>query len=244
MGANRNSVIWGFVQNPTRKGTPIRTPKAHHYAQDADRGRCGKRRTEAEALHAFLVPGFTLIEIIVSISIITVLIAILIPTLPLAFNAARRTKCAANLRSIGQAVELYKNEFKEALPLARYMPPPWLSADVAPPLNVVLTKYFEAATPAYRCPGDRIVHATEYKDPSGTPRTTGVSYTYLSELGGRPYDRAFYFTKFGLSPSETPLAHDFDGGTFETQTGEFVSVDFFHDVRNLLFIDGHVGRFE
>lgn len=187
--------------------------------------------------------GFSLVEVICSIAIITVLIALLMPMIPKVRNAARRSACAVNLRSLGQGVEMYKHEFKEMLPLARYMPPPWLSRDDAPPLNVALARFIEPDTTAYRCPGDRVVHATAYTDASGAPRTTGMSYTYLSELGGRPYERTFYFTKFGLSASQTPLAHDFDGGSFETQSGAIVRVDFFHDVRNLLFVDGHVGRF-
>lgn len=186
--------------------------------------------------------GFTLIELLVSMAIIAVLIGILLPTLPKVRNAARQAACAANLRSVGQGIEVYKNDFREVFPIAKYMPPPWLSGDVDVPLNVALERYIEPLTPAYRCPGDRIVFFKEYTDDTGATKTTGMSYTYLSALGGQPYDDTFFYTRLGLSPSDAPVAHDFDGGTFETQTGEFVVVDFFHDRRNLLFADGHAGK--
>lgn len=185
--------------------------------------------------------GYSLLELLVTIAVIAVLIGVLLPALPLARDAARRSACGSNLRQIGVAIELYKGDSNEVLPRARYMPRPWLSGDDAAPLNEALGAYLDSGSGVWRCPGDTVVHATTYDDGR---RTTGVSYTYVSELGGQPYERTFFFSKFGLSASETPLAHDFDGGTFETQDGDFVFVDFFHSRRNMLFVDGHVGRFE
>lgn len=54
-----------------------------------------------------LVParrGFTLIELLVVISIIALLIAILLPALAAAKNAALKTQCAANLQQTGIAI--------------------------------------------------------------------------------------------------------------------------------------------
>ena len=57
--------------------------------------------------------GFTLIELLVVIAIIALLVSILIPSLRQARELARRVACAANLRSIHQALVLYGEDFDE-----------------------------------------------------------------------------------------------------------------------------------
>jgi prepilin-type N-terminal cleavage/methylation domain-containing protein/prepilin-type processing-associated H-X9-DG protein len=61
--------------------------------------------------------GFTLVELLVVIGIIALLVSILLPSLNRAREAAQRTKCLANLRSIGQMCTMYANVSKGALPL-------------------------------------------------------------------------------------------------------------------------------
>jgi prepilin-type N-terminal cleavage/methylation domain-containing protein len=61
--------------------------------------------------------GFTLVELLVVIGIIALLVSILLPTLNRARESARRTKCLANLRSIGQFVNMYANAFKGQIPI-------------------------------------------------------------------------------------------------------------------------------
>ena len=60
--------------------------------------------------------AFTLVELLVVIGIIALLIAILLPVLARVREQAVTLKCLANLRTCGQAFEMYADEHKGCLP--------------------------------------------------------------------------------------------------------------------------------
>jgi len=186
--------------------------------------------------------GFSLVELLIALFVIAALMALLMPALPRMRDAAQRAACGANLGDIGKAVELFRADHRETFPKARYMPPPWLSGDPDPPFNTAMAAYLPVNAGSYVCPGDRVVHNRTYTAADGSTATTGMSYTYIVALSGVTFEQSFYSRFLRWTVTETPVLHDFDGGVFETQDGQQVKVDFFHEQRNALFVDGHVGQ--
>ena len=79
--------------------------------------------------------GFTLIELLVVIAIIAMLVAILLPAVQQAREAARRSTCINNLKQLGLAFHNYHDSYK-MLPICNYF------AGIASP-NVAVLPYLE-----------------------------------------------------------------------------------------------------
>ena len=66
--------------------------------------------------------GLTLIELLIIVALVGLLIALLLPAVQMAREAARRTQCGNNLRQIGMAVHEHHN-------VRRMLPSGWMVTD-------------------------------------------------------------------------------------------------------------------
>jgi len=88
--------------------------------------------------------GFTLVELLVVIAIIGVLVALLLPAIQAAREAARRSKCTNNMKQFGIALQTYHDSLK-TFPPGGCMPvkSEMRSNDLFSSLHTMLLPYFE-----------------------------------------------------------------------------------------------------
>src|SRR4051812_11945292 len=120
--------------------------------------------------------AFTLLELMVAIGIISILAALILPTLARSKLSARATGCINNLRQIGMALQLYTDENDNRYPTMFDAP---LSRDSAittnllPRVDHVLISFLSNSN-LLRCPADS----------RGLFEETGCSYAWNTLVNG------------------------------------------------------------
>lgn len=196
---------------------------------------------------------FSLIELLVVVSIIAILAGLLLPAVGLVRDAARAVSCAANLRQIGMGFQAYCLDNNGALPPALLDAPSgtgdrfWF-ATIAPYLDASKhdsTSYVDLneASVLWGCP-------TWAKNPSttwscgygmnshpGRPTSNATNYQY----NGQPTSiygtyAVFYLQQLTL-PAERPMFGDSTLWDFpgSAEAGRH------HGRLSTLYLDGHVG---
>jgi type II secretory pathway pseudopilin PulG len=67
--------------------------------------------------------GFSLLDLLVSIAVIALLIAILLPSLSSVQQTARRAVCGSNVRQLGLGLALYAGAYQDAMPPSAFRRP-------------------------------------------------------------------------------------------------------------------------
>jgi prepilin-type N-terminal cleavage/methylation domain-containing protein/prepilin-type processing-associated H-X9-DG protein len=152
-----------------------------------------QRTTDNEQLH-----GFTLIELLVSVSIISILAAVLIPAIMQARSATRRTVCQNSLRQWALAVRMYADANHGRLPYRGQGVQPTTRLDAPDDwINAIPTfaespSYVElVSAKAQPKPGD----ATIWMCPDAEPLDPGDP---LHRLPPKPFDEKTFFA-YGMN---------------------------------------------
>jgi len=101
-------------------------------------------------VHRKLRAGFTLIELVVVISIILILAAMLLPVFERAVKSAEAVSCLANIRHLALASQLYSSDYDEQLPPALLDVPGSTKKNC---WDVLLLPYV-GSSQIYLCPAD------------------------------------------------------------------------------------------
>ena len=170
---------------------------------------------------------FTLIELLVVISIISILASLLLPALGRARDLAKRTACAANLRSVSLAFSVYASENDAVIPaplmeedLGIQLDPFWDAVNALPERyyftwqQLLCPKYFQdgwvLACPVMKNLDEAYVSAN-YPAVSPALAWAGTTYGMDTNAGGGIGDVVWnYFRDLSNleSPSETLLLCD------------------------------------
>jgi len=182
------------------------------------------------------VRGFTLLELLASVAIITVLAALLVPAANRFNDQAKATKCASHLRQIGNALKLYSLEHEQTFPKTDSFST-WYW-QLGPYLGMDETM---GKAPKPKIAGVFICPAFAYRS---SPRQDEVCYAY----------NAFVTPDFGAThwnyraivprPASTFLVVEINGSTQRYSPGSGSGFEARHpnNTANYLFVDGHVDR--
>jgi prepilin-type N-terminal cleavage/methylation domain-containing protein len=188
--------------------------------------------------------ALTLVELLVVVAIVAILMALAFPVFTHARETARRSKCIANMKQLGTAVDLYTQDWDEKYP--------WAWADdgynydqtrFSPPLKQCVNQYVKNDA-VWHCPSD--TGETWPLMQGGYERRTPPLHTF-------PAGSSYYWLGLGMDavlpgrrasvlkrPSEVILLHETrpwhgtnrPDDTYWTSTSQF----------NVLYCDQHVSR--
>ncbi len=223
-----------------------------------------RRPTRVRCLHR----GFTVVELLVVIAIISMILAILLPSLSAARRASWTTACKSNLRELARAWSEYCNQnsdhfLQDVNTHINYggkqgITQPTYGPDIAKPLNAQLNQPLvtTAGIDVFRCPldvGNKSRKPSCY-DYYGTSYMTNVFLVGQDQLPANPFDACYSLmqkvnkrmkrltrARVSVSHADVPLIGDF-GFIASWDKAESASFDWHAKPakHNIAFLDGHV----
>jgi len=125
-----------------------------------------------------LAGGFTLIELLVVIAIIAILAAILFPVFAQAREKARQAQCGSNVRQLGLAINMYKQDYDERFPFGGWLPANNGSGE----WQNTVAPYIKNKG-LYRCPSSTDLDEDPNNPQQWAWNRNPVSYLYNNQLG-------------------------------------------------------------
>ncbi len=201
--------------------------------------------------------GFTLLELVISLTVVGALLVVLLPALTSARMSSRRALCMGNQRLLNHAWENYLHGNNERFP-ALLVQPSWMYGGVrfsrlngAPfldydrPLNRYLPGHRMAGSGEilFECPADRGI--TDEQGQIGTGRRSafeafGTSYRANAKLLAGHAGRGLQRDRITTSPSRLVVMGDPVWYEVRENTGRIASWHGFPNAGNMLFLDGSV----
>ncbi|HAI14053.1 MAG TPA: hypothetical protein DCM28_20275 [Phycisphaerales bacterium] len=215
-------------------------------------------QNKSTAIHLRFKRAFTLIELLVVISIISLLIAILLPALQKARMAGRAAQCLSAQRQICITTNAYLGDYKNQFPVAN-------PSNSNHRWEVLLAEQYRMGREIFYCPEDVKRKVSDW-DTDNRYISMGYNIEGLGYNGGGNYNpftgsnqgtfsaRLDEIIKPGntlvlldaYKPQSTGTANQRDRGYYVAVPHSSLWADFLprarHDGVNVVFIDGHANR--
>jgi len=170
-----------------------------------------------------VLTGFTVVELLVSTAILGILAALMFPVLTSAREAAKRTQCLNNYRSIGHALMLYEGDYDDKVPPVNYRKADPTRADEDRTWVQTLLPYAGDFN-LFRCPSDTGRQGSPPPGISGPPGDSWARYYGASLRSNLGYNYLYFSPLVEMSPGRWQ-AYPIAGASIGSPSTTIVFID-------------------